>query len=123
MKQGTIPLILPQIPSVESLHILSSCLTLDEKERISISELVSHPFTDHYYKTTPIFQKQSEGKIGRQMTCPKVRSEISEGKFALEALQDITKFNHNLQIESYELLLSCNDMKINQALGNFLAEQ
>jgi serine/threonine protein kinase len=57
MKQGTIPLILPQIPSVESLHILSSCLTLEERERISISELVSHPFIDLSYKTTPIFQK------------------------------------------------------------------
>ena len=123
MKQGTIPLKLPRIPSVESLHILSSCLTLDEKERISISELVFHPFLDLSYKTTPIFQKQSEGKIGRQMTCPKVRSEISDGKDALESLQDITNFHHNLQIKSYELLLSCNDMAIKQALRDFLAEQ
>lgn len=122
MKQGTIPLILPQIPSVESLHILSSCLTLDEKERISISELVSHPFLDLSYKTTPIFQKQSEGKIGRQKSCPKVQSEISEGKDALESLQDITKFNHNIQMKAYELMLSCNDMAIKQALGDFMAE-
>jgi hypothetical protein len=57
------------------------------------------------------------------MTCPNVRSEISEGKDALESLQDITKFHHNLQIKAYELLLSCTDMAIKQALGDFLAEQ
>ena len=57
------------------------------------------------------------------MTCPKVRSEISEGKDDLESLQDITKFKHNIQINAYELLLSCNNMTIKQALGDFLAEQ
>ena len=57
------------------------------------------------------------------MTCPKVQSEISAGKDALEALQDITKFNHNIQIESYELLLSCTDIAIKKALGDFMAEQ
>lgn len=74
MKQGTIRLKIHQIPSVESLHILSSCLTLEEKERISIAELLAHPFIDLSNKTTPIFTTESEGKLGRQMTCRKIQN-------------------------------------------------
>jgi hypothetical protein len=57
------------------------------------------------------------------MTCPNARREISEGKDALESLQDITNYSENLHIKAYEVLLSCNDMAIKQALGDFLAAQ
>jgi hypothetical protein len=57
------------------------------------------------------------------MTCPNARSEISEGKDTLESLQDITNLSENLHMKAYEVLLSCNDMEIKQALGDFLAAQ
>ena len=72
MNKGTIPLKMQYVPSIESLHILSSCLVLDEKERISTSELVDHPFVNLNFKTTPIFQEYKLPVFGRQTSCPDI---------------------------------------------------
>lgn len=46
MAKGTYQLLMDSCPSLEALHLLSSCLITEEDSRLSADDLRYHPFTD-----------------------------------------------------------------------------
>lgn len=52
MAKGTYQLIMDSCPSLEALHLLSSCLITEEEYRVSADDLRYHPYTDLTYKVT-----------------------------------------------------------------------
>ena len=102
---------LPYRPCMETLQVLTSCLNQDEDERVSIDELVEHPyFFNDSYLPHYLNESQRDGSSAERSTYRGSRANSSP----------LSRRGGNPQQTSFKMVLSSKDSTFSKRLSDSL---